>query len=341
MNVLAPNFHHAEIAELFTLKYTPEAYQRVQEIIGLGEAIIPDLELLINFGTENFDAILENIEEDYGNGIIHALLILGELKAHTAFSTIRTFTQMPQDGIMDLLGDVKFAVLDYALIHCGFHNLEDMLEAFEDTQRNKFERLHFSQAAIWLGKLYPENREHVIKFFRSYLTSDIHQTFEEEQKLYDSRTFKGLWFSDGDEDFPAMVCSHLAIVQYIELLPEIEQFFAEYKAFPGIIDVSTIRRCMADSSAILDIELLPERPLAETYQWIDKTFYQERPIPAFDSPALVSKGLPEGMVKLSASSSTLVRAEPKIGRNDPCPLDDKKKFKKCCGAKGHSSCQKM
>ncbi|MGD9763262.1 MAG: SEC-C metal-binding domain-containing protein [Candidatus Binatia bacterium] len=26
------------------------------------------------------------------------------------------------------------------------------------------------------------------------------------------------------------------------------------------------------------------------------------------------------------------RAEPKIGRNDPCPCRSGKKFKKCCGA---------
>jgi uncharacterized protein len=28
------------------------------------------------------------------------------------------------------------------------------------------------------------------------------------------------------------------------------------------------------------------------------------------------------------------RAEPKIGRNDPCPCGSGKKYKKCCGAEG-------
>lgn len=27
----------------------------------------------------------------------------------------------------------------------------------------------------------------------------------------------------------------------------------------------------------------------------------------------------------------LVRASPKVGRNDPCPCDSGRKFKKCCG----------
>ena len=30
----------------------------------------------------------------------------------------------------------------------------------------------------------------------------------------------------------------------------------------------------------------------------------------------------------------IVREEPKIGRNDPCPCGSGKKYKKCCGAKG-------
>lgn len=32
-----------------------------------------------------------------------------------------------------------------------------------------------------------------------------------------------------------------------------------------------------------------------------------------------------------APQSPLVHAQPKIGRNDPCPCDSGRKFKKCCG----------
>jgi preprotein translocase subunit SecA len=34
----------------------------------------------------------------------------------------------------------------------------------------------------------------------------------------------------------------------------------------------------------------------------------------------------------------IVNEGPKMGRNDPCPLDPKKKFKNCCGAQGHRTC---
>ncbi len=32
------------------------------------------------------------------------------------------------------------------------------------------------------------------------------------------------------------------------------------------------------------------------------------------------------------NETTIQRAAPKIGRNDPCPCGSEKKFKKCCGA---------
>jgi preprotein translocase subunit SecA len=35
------------------------------------------------------------------------------------------------------------------------------------------------------------------------------------------------------------------------------------------------------------------------------------------------------------------REGPKLGRNDPCPLDSKKKFKNCCGATGSKTCFKV
>ena len=37
----------------------------------------------------------------------------------------------------------------------------------------------------------------------------------------------------------------------------------------------------------------------------------------------------------------LKRQGPKLGRNDPCPLDPNKKFKNCCGASGSKVCFKV
>jgi len=57
----------------------------------------------------------------------------------------------------------------------------------------------------------------------------------------------------------------------------------------------------------------------------------------------------EGSMSMGAGSGSAVeealapmkRQGPKLGRNDPCPLDAKKKFKNCCGATGSKVCLKV
>ena len=39
------------------------------------------------------------------------------------------------------------------------------------------------------------------------------------------------------------------------------------------------------------------------------------------------------MAQEGEAVKTIVRAGPKVGRNDPCPCGSGKKYKKCCGAK--------
>jgi hypothetical protein len=53
-------------------------------------------------------------------------------------------------------------------------------------------------------------------------------------------------------------------------------------------------------------------------------------------------GRPVHFPEIEAEKKVPVRAlTPKIGRNDPCPFDSSKKFKRCCGLKGGSYCIKQ
>jgi uncharacterized protein YecA (UPF0149 family) len=45
---------------------------------------------------------------------------------------------------------------------------------------------------------------------------------------------------------------------------------------------------------------------------------------------MAQEALPAGGT--ATAVKTIVRDEPKIGRNDPCPCGSGKKYKKCCGA---------
>lgn len=43
----------------------------------------------------------------------------------------------------------------------------------------------------------------------------------------------------------------------------------------------------------------------------------------------------------AAAPKPAQRAAPKLGRNDPCPFDPKKKFKRCCGREGLTYCKRQ
>lgn len=55
----------------------------------------------------------------------------------------------------------------------------------------------------------------------------------------------------------------------------------------------------------------------------------------FFAPVLDS--LPEEEARISGVGYTVVRAEPKVGRNDPCPCGSGKKYKKCCEGKAQEA----
>jgi len=48
-----------------------------------------------------------------------------------------------------------------------------------------------------------------------------------------------------------------------------------------------------------------------------------------------------GSTVVEEALAPMKRQGPKLGRNDPCPLDPTKKFKNCCGATGSKGCLKV
>jgi hypothetical protein len=45
--------------------------------------------------------------------------------------------------------------------------------------------------------------------------------------------------------------------------------------------------------------------------------------------------------RAEAAPQPVRRVAPKLGRNDPCPFDSKKKFKRCCGRQGLTYCERQ
>lgn len=69
----------------------------------------------------------------------------------------------------------------------------------------------------------------------------------------------------------------------------------------------------------------------------------ELPVAAKAQPTEGSPGLAGGgqAGAVEEALAPMKRQGPKLGRNDPCPLDPQKKFKNCCGASGSKVCFKV
>ncbi len=70
-----------------------------------------------------------------------------------------------------------------------------------------------------------------------------------------------------------------------------------------------------------------EYSITKSTRRLDRLLEAQPPAPKYDPRASAS----EGSVADSTEVITYVRAEPKVGRNDPCPCGSGKKYKKCCG----------
>jgi preprotein translocase subunit SecA len=77
-----------------------------------------------------------------------------------------------------------------------------------------------------------------------------------------------------------------------------------------------------------------------------RLIHQQAPSQQSSSPAATAAypqdlATKESEAKQTKPVATIRRTGPKLGRNDPCPLDPQKKFKNCCGALGEKTCIKV
>jgi hypothetical protein len=273
----------------------------------------------------------DELDDEFQDSLIHTFLLLAELRAVQAFPTILRFALSGYDCVHHWLGDTDFPIMPRAFLYCGTDSLPEMQailmqnDASEDDVVSRF----VGEAMVWMGVAFPERRNDIVQFFRSYLRSGTHPVLTRPEKV--DNAFN-IWLPERNEDRPTVICCSLAEAAYHELRDDIEEFWLAGKAFEDYTSIEDIRKDFDNPEVHTGIafETLLIQPVEKTYDWIEQTFRRPKPIPP-------RKPLEE-LTPKSYSSTTLVRSEPKIGRNDPCPMGFEKKFKKCCGADGHTVC---
>ena len=117
------------------------------------------------------------------------------------------------------------------------------------------------------------------------------------------------------------------------MLEDIKQAYDEGLVDPGFIGFDNVKRDMAMGKDRILTRLadnshrrLVDDTAAEMGWW---ACFREGSRNGANSPTEVSS---KTRPKPDVAASQIIRAEPKIGRNERCPCGSGKKYKTCCGA---------
>lgn len=145
--------------------------------------------------------------------------------------------------------------------------------------------------------------------------------FWKEYSAVEERIYRKVLSEHGEPD--AFVIENLA--KEVETSPEFVVGFLDgiNESLKESLDIEALTQ---ESSVQLDIDL--EKLY---FNMLDAKADYLYNLPQWDGIFSEDK---RSEIRKDYRDSKTFRAEPKIGRNDPCPCGSGKKYKKCCGAKG-------
>lgn len=128
---------------------------------------------------------------------------------------------------------------------------------------------------------------------------------------------------------------------FVELLSDInkESVHFAFKYFPQVIEKEVRTSQAAPENAQRNSEGLPTMRNVTVMNSPSLKF--SRPTPSYAIGNIEESEAQGEQIERAQPGQTIRNSTKVFGRNDPCPMDAKKKFKNCCGATGEKTCIKM
>jgi hypothetical protein len=306
------NFHHPEIQKLYQVGLYIEK-EALDTILALPrETLIADLELVLQDSIDRFywfkdEEELLGAREEAASFVIHALFILGELKAEEGLPAILNVLKQNEDYFKFYLGEFLTEAIWEPLYKVAENQLDALKEFMFEPAIYTYSKTAIGQTVEQIVWHQPDRRGELIGWFQQvferYANSDI------ESAIF-------------DPDVTGSLICEVININAVELLPVIKKLYecnyvnAGYCGSYNSVEKSVVKQV----SFRRQKELLP---IAERYQNITSTWagYNNasrassiEPLPSFNYE----------------NEQTYVRDEKKIGRNEPCTCGSGKKYKKCC-----------
>jgi hypothetical protein len=308
----APSFAHAEVEWLYSNGLYIGA-DKLNTILSLPkDSLIQDLELVIQDSIDRYShfknwADENEWDEQKTSFVIHAIFILGELRASKSIDAIFDVLSQSEEYLSFYLGDLLTELLWEPLYKIVGNDLEVCKQFVCRPGVYAYARIAVAGMLEQIVWHQPERRGEVIKWQKDLI--DILLSARLEDNIVDS-------------EFVALLICDIVNIKGVELLPQINELFE--RKMVAIFISGDLKEISID---IKEPDIYEKKrkilSIANRYEQITSTWaaYNEE----YDD--LIREAFRDSYIE---PNTIPFKAEPKIGRNDPCPCGSGKKYKKCC-----------
>ncbi len=324
-----PTFTHPEIEWLYENGFDLPK-EKIEQLLALPRlTLIADLKKVLDDAMARFDVIQENeLDENRYFFPCHAIMLLGELAATEslphALNLLRQDDEWASYWFADMLTE-SFPVLFYKMLDDDWSLLKTyLLEPHNDA----FLRMVIAQAVTISGYHHPEKRQKAIDFLENIL-NDFYDNRQAYQYIIDT-------------DLNEAIVEDLIELQSKASLPLFEKLFeADLTQGDMCGDLEEIKMAFSTEKQ----QEYHFAKLPTIFELYEEMTAWHKPMPEEEHDALMERiaaterelektkrELADSKQKVEQLRSLSSAAMPKVGRNEPCPCESGKKYKKCCGA---------
>ena len=279
------------------------------------KSLIADLELILKDSMCRYEYFRKLVDDSDWNEEemsfpIHAIMLLGELRAEESLTTIFEVLRQHEDFLEFWFDDHLTSTLWEPLNYLGNKQLDALKQFVLEPGVYTYVKTAVSTAVLPIYYHQPERKVEVFQWYRGVL--EFFNTSRPEDNVIDSDTI-GL-----------IICDVIDL-RYDNLLPVIKDLYDKQYVPEGIAgsyrSVEKDIKKVQDYPRKKDLLNINDRYKNITSTWSGYTENDQTPADRDFSDYIDYEDI---------YKTEPIRTSPKTGRNDPCPCGSGKKYKKCC-----------
>ena len=302
--------------------------EKLRSILSLPrETLVPDLHLVLK------DAIVLHphyiqlaregeLQPEQGNSLLHAIYLLGELRATESLPNVLETLRQEEEFIELWLGDFITGMLWEPIYYIGNNQLDLLKEFVLSSGLYTYSRTEVCNCVMQVAHHQPECKEEVVAWFEELFVIIVHN---DEKEMVEDADFVGLAVSDATE------------LREDSLMPVMKELFergyVDWLLYHSVEDIEKEVNSPPDANDKLELKSIYNRYNEVINTW--SAYVEEDETE--DDDVLIDQFVEEAREARMAREETERSPEPanpfpKAGRNDPCPCGSGKKYKKCCSS---------